>query len=80
MDRLNQKAKLIAFLRKNRSISSFQACSALRILRPSNRIQELKADGYDIDTEIVYRKNQDGSVTHYAEYTLLREPAGGAAS
>ena len=75
MDKLNQKMKLVEFMRKHHSITSLQASNVLFILRPSNRIQELKSDGYDIDTEIIYRKNDDGSVTHYAKCTLLGEPA-----
>lgn len=72
--KLNQRMKLLEFMRRNGSITSLQASDYLRILRPSNRIQELKALGYDIDTQIIYKQRRDGGYTHYAKYTLMGEP------
>lgn len=75
MNKINQRMKLIEYMRSNKSITSLEASDNLRILRPSNRIQELKALGYEIDTEIIYKQRRDGSYTHYAKYTLMEEPA-----
>lgn len=66
-----QKQLLLNHLQKNRSITSMQATRNYNILRPSNRIQELKADGWDIQTEIIYKKRRNGTTTHYAKYTLV---------
>lgn len=46
------------------------------IMRPSNRVQELKALGWNIATEIIYKTKEDGSTTHYAKYTLLEDEIG----
>lgn len=71
----NQRMKLVDYMRLNKSITSLEASDMLRILRPSNRIQELKALGYEIETEIIYKQRKDGGYTHYARYTLMGEPA-----
>ena len=70
MSKATQKAKLLEHLQKHQSITSLQAVLNYNILRPSNRIQELKKDGIDIDTEIIWKTHDDGSVTHYVKYTL----------
>lgn len=74
MEKVNQRMKLVEYMRNNKSITSLEASDRLRILRPSNRIQELKALGYEIETEIIYRTRKDGTQTHYAKYTLRGEP------
>lgn len=71
MSRDTQKKKLLEHLQKNGTITSLQAVLNYNILRPSNRIQELKQDGLNIDTEIVWKTKDDGTTTHYAKYTLL---------
>lgn len=65
-----QKSKLLNHLTNNGPITSLEAVRKFNILRPSNRIQELKAEGYDIHTEIIWKKHEDGSTTHYARYSL----------
>lgn len=71
MSRDTQKKKLLEHLQKNGTITSLQAVLNYNILRPSNRIQELKQDGLNIDTEIIWNTKDDGTTTHYAKYTLL---------
>ena len=75
MDKLNQCNKILRYLQEFGPITSMQAVRRLNILRPSNRIQELKARGYNINTEIIYETKEDGSHTHYAKYTLLEDRA-----
>lgn len=67
---LTQCQKLLDHLEQHKTITTLEATQKFYIMRPSNRIQELKDRGYDIDTEIVYKKREDGSRTHYARYTL----------
>ena len=67
--------KLLEYMRNKGSITSYYAALNLGILRPSNRIQELKALGHEIETQIIYKTRDDGSHTHYAKYTLLEERA-----
>lgn len=71
MSATTQKAKLLEHLRTKGSITSLEATSQYYILRPSNRIQELKQLGHNIMTEIIWKTREDGSTTHYARYTLL---------
>ena len=70
MNAATQKAKLLDHLKNTGPITSLEAVRKFNILRPSNRIQELKAEGYDIHTEIVWKKHKDGSMTHYAKYSM----------
>ena len=70
MSTATQKQQLLNHLKVYQSITSLEATKKYYILRPSNRIQELKAEGWDIHTEIVWKKKRDGSKTHYAKYTL----------
>lgn len=70
MSKSTQKQQLLTHMKTFGPITSFQAVVKYGILRPSNRIQELKDDGVNIMTEIVWKKKEDGSTTHYARYSL----------
>ena len=73
--KLNQRMKIIEYMKNNNGITSLEAVENLRILRLASRIHELVKLGYDIDKETVYKHKEDGSVIHYTRYTLLGEPA-----
>lgn len=73
--KLNQRMKIIEYMRNNNGITSLEAVENLRILRLASRIHELVKLGYDIDKETIYKHKEDGSVIHYTKYTLLGEPA-----
>ena len=66
-----QKQMILGHLQTHKTITSMQATRRYNILRPSNRIQELKADGFNIQTEIIYKKRRNGTTIHYAKYTLV---------
>lgn len=70
MSKSTQKQQLLYHMLNYGPITSLEATARYYILRPSNRIQELKDDGYDIHTEIVWKKRQDGTMTHYAKYSM----------
>ena len=74
-NKINQRAKIIEYMRNNNGITSLEAVENLRILRLASRIHELVKLGYDIDKETVYNRKEDGTVVHYTRYTLLGEPA-----
>lgn len=74
-EKVNQRMKIIEYMRSNGGITSLEAVENLRILRLASRIHELVKLGYDIDRETVYKRKEDGSVIHYTKYTLLGEPA-----
>lgn len=65
-----QKNTLLAHLLLNGPITSIEAVRMYNILRPSNRIQELKKDGFNIETEIIWKTRDDGTTTHYAKYSM----------
>lgn len=75
MRRANQRAMLLAYMREIGPVTTMQAIRSLNILKPSNRISELKALGHQINTEIIWKTRKDGSITHYAKYTLVEEKA-----
>lgn len=74
-NKINQRAKIIEYMKSNNGITSLEAVENLRILRLASRIHELVKLGYDIDKETVCKHKEDGSVVHYTRYTLLGEPA-----
>ena len=71
MNKATQKNTILRHLIEIGPITSLQAVLQYNILRPSNRVQELKAEGLDIGTEIIYKRRDDGSTTHYAKYTYM---------
>ena len=75
MNKLIQRRKLLKYMQEFGPITTLQAITRLNIMKPSNRVSELKAEGYDIDTEIIWEKKQDGSMTHYAKYSYAGERA-----
>jgi len=75
MDKLNQRMKIVEYMRNNGGITSLEAVENLHILRLASRIHELVKLGYDIDKEMIYKSKDDGSTIHYMRYTLLEEPA-----
>lgn len=74
-NKINQRAKIIEYMKNNNGITSLEAVENLRILRLASRIHELVKLGYDIDKEMVCKHKEDGSVIRYTRYTLLGEPA-----
>lgn len=75
MDKLNQRMKIVEYMRNNGGITSLEAVENLHILRLASRIHELVRLGYDIDKEMIYKSKGDGTMIHYMRYTLLGEPA-----
>lgn len=75
MDKINQRAKIIEYMKNNDGITSLEAVENLRILRLASRIHELVGLGYDIGKETIYKRKDDGTMIHYTKYTLLEELA-----
>ncbi|MFK3725578.1 helix-turn-helix domain-containing protein [Pseudomonas monteilii] len=55
-----QRTRLLAHLRQNGSINTFQAISLLNIVRPGARIAELRALGHNIVTHLGTLKDDQG--------------------
>jgi hypothetical protein len=71
-----QRTRLLAHLRQNGSINTFQAISLLNIVRPSARIAELRALGHNIVTHLGTLKDDQGrDHPKVATYFLSASPA-----
>lgn len=65
----NQKTRVLEYIRKHGSISSYEAYARLGITQLGARIDNLKADGYVFEKEWV-RKRKNGQRKDYIKYKL----------
>ena len=70
MNKKNQAQKVLDYMRQHGSIDQWRAMNDLRIMRLGARIWDLKTMGVSIVTVIRRRINEDGTATHWAEYSL----------
>lgn len=61
-----QKAKILAWLKSRKELTTVEAVTELHILSPTRRITELRRDGHNID--MTYRTSVNGA--RYGVYTL----------
>lgn len=73
MGKVSQKEKVLNHLQNHRCITSMEAFSKYGATRLSAIIFDLKKEGYLIKATNVTRKNSDGNVCNYAEYSLMTE-------
>ena len=73
MGKVSQKAKVLNHLQNHRCITSMEAFAKYGATRLSAIIFDLKKEGYLIKATNVTRKNSDGNVCNYAEYSLMTE-------
>lgn len=71
--RPSQANRLLDYLKKSGSITTWEAFKELGITRLSARIFEIKERGYVIKTELVNDKNRLGEPIHYNKYSLIEE-------
>jgi hypothetical protein len=67
---MTQKDRILHYLRRCGSISPVEAFSELGCYRLRARIYDLRADGYDITSELESHQNRFGETVSYARYTL----------
>lgn len=68
-----QREKVLAYIVKFGSITSWQAYADLGVTQLGARIYELKEQGYVFSKTRVHTKNRLGEKTHYDEYRLENE-------
>lgn len=68
---MTQCEKILNYIEEHGSIDARQAYK-LGIMRLASRISDLRAAGYKIRTEMKKVKNKDGSSSHVAAYSLLK--------
>lgn len=67
---MNQKQRIIEYIRSHGSITTKQAVDDLGILRPGARISELRRQGYDIGSKTEEGENRYGEKVRYNRYFL----------
>lgn len=70
---MTQCEKVVAYIDKHGSITTWQAFTDLGITRLSGRIHDLTQKGYDFDRESITTKNRDGESVTYTRYSFKKE-------
>lgn len=65
-----QKQRIIDYIKQFGSISSWEAYADLGITQLGARIDQLKKDGYEFETEWESKKNRYGENTTYKRYKI----------
>ena len=73
MPKVTQGYKILNHLKDFGPVSTLEIIKLYNIVRPAAVVKELRDIGYPIETTIVWKKREDGSVTHYAIYSLRKE-------
>ena len=68
-----QCTKVLRYMERHGRISQWNATEQLRVLRLGARIYDLKHLGYPIQSEMVYKKDENGDRVKWKEYWLARE-------
>lgn len=68
--KVNQCERVLNYMRRFGSISSFEAFSDLGIVRLASRIHDLKCQGYNITSEIKTSKNRFDETVSFKVYRL----------
>ena len=71
--RPSQASRLLDYLKRFGSVTTWEAFSELGITRLSARIFEIKERGYLIKTESITSKNRFGEPVHFNKYSLVEE-------
>lgn len=71
MSKVKQAQMVLDYMQEHGSIDQWRAMNDLRILRLGARIYDLKASGVPIMTVRKSKKNEDGTYTSWAEYSLV---------
>ena len=69
--KIPQKQRVIDYINKFGSISSWEAYSDLGITQLGARIDQLKKEGYNFKTEWESSKDRFGDKTEYKRYYLI---------
>ena len=68
---MSQHDIVLEHLKEHGSIASMEAFTKYYITRLSAVIFDLRADGYEIETNMVHKKRKSGEQVHYAVYKLV---------
>ena len=68
--KINQRQRIINYIREFGSITSWEAYQDLGIMQLGARIDQLKKEGYEFKTEWVNKKNRYGGEVSFKKYYL----------
>ena len=68
--KITQCERILRHLKDYGSITSLEAVNEYGIMRLASRINDLRAQGIAISSEVATGKNRYGETTHYAVYRL----------
>jgi hypothetical protein len=68
--KITQCERILRHLKDYGSITSLEAVNEYGIMRLASRINDLRAQGIAIVSEVVAGKNRYGETTHYSVYRL----------
>ena len=71
MNKMKQTQKVLEYIERHGSIDAWRAMNELGIMRLASRIADLKADGVPITKVMKSKRGADGTVTCWAEYSLV---------
>lgn len=67
---MSQKAEILEYLEKHKTIDSFTCYIKLQIVDLQHSIYELRKEGYKITDKWIQKKNKRGRTIQYKEYRL----------
>lgn len=67
-----QKEKIMSYMHRFGSITSWEAYRDLGITQFATRVKELKEEGYLFTTKWESKKNQEGKMVCFKRYYLLK--------
>lgn len=71
--KITQCERILRHLKDYGSITSLEAVNEYGIMRLASRINDLRAQGIAIVSEVVAGKNRYGETTHYSVYRLAEK-------
>lgn len=71
--KMTQREKIVNYIRKFGSITSWEAYRDLGITQFATRVKELKEEGYEFKTEWESKKNKEGKSVSFKRYYLLNK-------
>jgi len=66
-----QEQLMLNHMERYGGISTRDAVRKYDIMRPQSRVNDLRRKGYNILTEMKYRKRRDGTTVRWAYYKLV---------
>lgn len=67
---MSQKAEILEYLEKHKTIDSFTCYIKLQIVDLQHSIYELRKEGYKITDKWIQKKNKRGRIIQFKEYRL----------